>query len=256
MFREDPRETIIKFRLRTIKHIIPIMSYKGGVGKTIVSSLLAISLSNLGYRVGVLDLDFTNPSLHKILGIDPSEAKPREEKGVVPPEINGLSFMSLVYYIGDNPAPFRGKELYEIYREILSITIWGEKDFLIIDHPPGLTDVSLDTINLLGKISRPLIISSISKLAVSPTINLVKLLREVSIEPLGVVLNMYRDNTEISFEIEEIFRRNRIDLLGKIRYDPDIEKFIGSIDKIRETTAYNDVRENIVKEVLRRLGVS
>jgi len=255
MFSEDPREAIIKYRLKTIRYVIPVMSYKGGVGKTIVSSLLALSLSDLGYRVGLLDLDFTNPSLHRVLGVDPTATKPREEKGVVPPEVDRVSFMSLAYYIGENPAPFRGKELYEIYREIFSITIWGEKDFLVIDHPPGLSDISLDTINLIGKYSRPLIVSSVSKLAITPTINLVNLLREVGVDPLGVVINMYRDDSEISREVEESFRRSGVELLGRIRYDLSVERFIGSLNNLRSSLVYRDVREVIINEVLKRLGI-
>ena len=252
--REDPREYIIKRRLEKIRFIVPVMSYKGGVGKTVISSLLALAASENGHRVGLLDLDFTNPSLHLVLGVDPYKNKPAEEKGVIPPTINSISFMSLVFYTRDNPSPLRGRELYEIYRELLSITIWGEKDFLVIDHPPSLTDISLDTINLLGKYSRPLIVSTASKLSLNPTINLVKILREMSIEPIGVVINLYREDEELKRVIEEAFDRNRIHLLGYINYDPDLEKSLGSIESLKKTQIYRVVRERIFREVARVLG--
>jgi len=80
----DARESIIPRRLEQVSTILPVMSYKGGVGKTTVSSLLSLRFAELGYSVGLLDLDFTNPSAHRILGLNVEHMTLREEKGFSP----------------------------------------------------------------------------------------------------------------------------------------------------------------------------
>ena len=90
---------IIEKRLAGIKRIIAVSGGKGGVGKSLTASVLALTLSRLGHRVGLLDLDLSAPSLHVILGIE--GLYPKEEKGIIPPEVHGVEFMSIVYFIED-----------------------------------------------------------------------------------------------------------------------------------------------------------
>jgi ATP-binding protein involved in chromosome partitioning len=96
-----------------------------------VSAALALSLAK-GLQVGLFDLDFTGPSTHIILGVS-SNVQPKEDKGIVPPTVEGLAYMSLVYFVGNNPAPLRGADISNALIELLAITQWGEQDFLIID---------------------------------------------------------------------------------------------------------------------------
>ncbi len=148
----DPRISIINERLAKTKRIIAISSGKGGVGKSMVAATLALSLAGDGYKVGLFDLDFTGPSTHIILGVSKS-VQPKEEKGLVPPVVNGLAFMSLVYFVGDNPAPLRGADVSNALIELLAVTQWGALDYLIIDMPPGIGDAVLDLVRL-GKANR------------------------------------------------------------------------------------------------------
>ena len=133
---------MINQRLAKINRIIAVSSGKGGVGKSMVATTLALSLAKEGCRVGLFDLDFTGPSTHIILGA-PSNLQPKEDKGIVPPTFEGLEYMSLVYYVGDNPAPLRGTEVSNALIELLLITQWGKLDFLVIDMPPGIGDAVL-----------------------------------------------------------------------------------------------------------------
>ncbi len=102
----DPRLSIIDERLKEVKRIIAVSGCKGGIGKSVISCALALQLSKLGYKVGLLDLDFFSPSDHMILGAKLSF--PEEEKGITAPEVCGIKFMSIVYFIENKPAPFRG----------------------------------------------------------------------------------------------------------------------------------------------------
>ena len=132
----DPRLSVIDKRLSEIKRIIAVASGKGGVGKSLVASSLALSLSNKGYRTGLLDIDLYGPSSHIILGVT-DYSFPEEEKGILPHKVNNIRFMSIVYFSEDKPAPLRGIDITNIIIELLSITQWGELDYLIIDMPPG-----------------------------------------------------------------------------------------------------------------------
>jgi ATP-binding protein involved in chromosome partitioning len=88
----DPRTSVISQRLSRISRIIAVSSGKGGVGKSMVATTLAITLAHNGCKVGLFDLDFTSPSTHIILGAE--NASPKEEKGIIPPTVQGLEYMS------------------------------------------------------------------------------------------------------------------------------------------------------------------
>ncbi len=140
----DPRLNIIDKRLDGIKKLIAVSGGKGGIGKSLTASVLALTLSRLGYEVGLLDLDLSAPSTHVILGIE--GLYPEEEKGIVPSEVHHVKFMSIVYFTGDNPAPLRGIDISNAMLELLVVTRWGALDFLIVDMPPGVGDAMMDVI--------------------------------------------------------------------------------------------------------------
>src|SRR5512136_1450517 len=132
----DPRTSVIEHRLGVIGRIVAVSSGKGGVGKSLVATTLALALARKGHRVGLFDLDFTSPSTHLILGA--GGVKPKEDKGVLPADVCGLEYMSLVYYTSDQAAPLRGIDTSNALIELLAVTIWGRLDFLVIDMPPGI----------------------------------------------------------------------------------------------------------------------
>ena len=99
----EVRTSVIDRRLKNINRIIAVASGKGGVGKSLVASSLALNLVKKGYKVGLLDLDLYGPSSHIILGVNNLHF-PEEEKGIVPPKINDIHFMSIVYFTEDKPA--------------------------------------------------------------------------------------------------------------------------------------------------------
>lgn len=234
----DPRISIINERLANIKRIIAVSSGKGGVGKSMIAATLALSLAGDGYKVGLFDLDFTGPSTHIILGVSKS-VQPREEKGLVPPVVNGLEFMSLVYFVGDNPAPLRGADVSNALIELLAVTQWGALDYLIIDMPPGIGDAVLDLVRLVKQIEF-LIITTPSLLAFEVIKKQMALLCELKLPIIGVVENMKMDKAQV---IPQETRRLGLNYIGAVAFDQRVESSIGNPAKLLSTTLGHSMNE-------------
>jgi ATP-binding protein involved in chromosome partitioning len=233
----DPRTSIVCERMKEIDEVIAVSSGKGGVGKSLIASLLALTLARKGYRVGLFDLDFTSPSTHIILGVQ--GFKPKEERGIVPPQVHGLKYMSIVYYSGEHATPLRGADVSNALIELLSVTKWGKLDFLVIDMPPGIGDATLDVIRLLEKI-RFLIVTTPSQLAFETVGKLIRLLKELRIPVIGVVENMKMSESEF---IQEQVQRLGVTFLGEVHFDKKVEEAIGDLNKLLDTALAEKVEE-------------
>ncbi len=234
----DPRTIVIDERLEGVRRIVAVSSGKGGVGKSMVATALALTLSNKGYKVGLFDLDFTGPSTHIILGA-PVDLQPKEEKGIIPPTFDGLVYMSLVYYVGNKAAPLRGAEISNALIELLAITQWGKLDFLIIDMPPGISDAVLDLVRLVKRIEF-LIVTTPSFLAFEVVKKQVSLLCELDMPIIGVVENMKMDKAN---GIKLATQKLRLAYLGAIPYDASVETSIGNPAKLMETSVGKSIPE-------------
>ena len=233
----DPRISIIDERMRGIDTIIAVSSGKGGVGKSLIASTLSLSLARKGYSVGLFDLDFTSPSTHAILGI--SGEKPKEEKGIVPPMVHGLKYMSITYYSQDLAAPLRGTDVSNALVELLSTTIWGKLSYLVLDLPPGIGDATLDVVRLV-KNTKFLIVTTPSKLAFETVKKLVSLLSALGVPVLGVVENMKMNESKA---IKKAAQKLGLKFLAEIPYDPEVEGAIGDTNKLMSTTLAEKVRQ-------------
>jgi ATP-binding protein involved in chromosome partitioning len=238
----DPRLAIIPGRFDNVERIIAVSSGKGGVGKSMVAVALALSLRTQGRKVGLLDLDFTSPSTHVILGV--KGLYPEEGKGISPPETQGLSYMSIVHYSSDEPVPLRGLDASNAIIELLAITRWEELDYLIIDMPPGIGDATLDMLRLIPRIEF-LVVTTPSRLAYESVRKLLVLLKDQKIPTIGVVENMVVKQTDfIKEEIHRIGSR----YLGAIDHDTSVEAAIGYPEKLEMTHFYRQV-EKIGKDI-------
>jgi ATP-binding protein involved in chromosome partitioning len=226
----DPRTSIIDERMRGIGRIIAVSSGKGGVGKSLVATTLALALAKKGFNVGLFDLDFTSPSTHIILGIE--GIQPKEEKGIVPPTVHAIKYMSIVYYSGEHASPLRGADVSNALIELLSITRWGKLDFLVMDMPPGIGDATLDLIRLIRNIEF-LIVTTPSQLAFETVRKLASLLKELKISVIGVVENMKMNDANI---IQQKTMKLGVEFLGEIPYDTKLEEAIGNTNKLLNTT--------------------
>ena len=237
----EPRVSIIERRLKNVKRIVSVASGKGGVGKSLVASSLALHLAKKGYKVGLLDLDLYGPSSHIILGV--KDVFPKEEKGIIPPNIHGISFLSIVYFTEDKPSPFRGIDVTNIILELLSITQWGSLDYLIIDMPPGIGDETLDVIRFIKK-GEFLAVTTPSKVALGAVSKLLKILKELKLPILGVVENMRM--TDSSFIKDELVKMD-IPYLGSINFDHGLEDAIGNGDLILKTNFMKELTKCLRK---------
>jgi ATP-binding protein involved in chromosome partitioning len=241
----DPRLSVIDKRLGLIKHIIAISSGKGGVGKSMIATTLALILAKKGLKVGLFDLDFTSPSTHLIMGV--KNIFPKEEKGIIPPIINNLAYMSLIYYSGELATPLRGVDISNALIELLSVTQWGKLDVLIIDMPPGIGDAILDLIRLVKRIEF-LIVTTSSHLAFHTVKKQLNLLQELKVKIIGVVENMKTNKTKL---IQTKTEKLGFKFLGVIPYDERLEDSIGNYDELIATNFSNKVDETLGKESLK-----
>jgi len=233
----DPRTSVIDERLKRISRIIAVSSGKGGVGKSLIATTLALTLAREGWKVGLFDLDFTSPSTHLILGA--KNAQPKEAKGIVPPVVKGLEYMSLVYYCGDKATPLRGADTSNALIELLAVTRWSTLDFLVIDMPPGIGDAVLDLVMLVKRIEF-LIVTTPSRLAFETVKKQLNLLQELRVPVIGLVENMKMDATK---NIQQQTEKLGVTFLGEIPYDLKVEEAIGDENKLLSTALAQKVKE-------------
>ena len=233
----DPRITLINERLKRINRIVAVSSGKGGVGKSLVATTLALTLARRGCKVGLFDLDFTSPSTHLIMGV--KDVQPKEDRGIVPPVVKGLKYMSLIHFSGDQAAPLRGADISNALIELLAVTQWSELDFLVIDLPPGISDAVLDLIRLVKRIEF-LIVTTPSRLAFETVKKQIWLLQGLKVPIIGVVENMKMNRAKnIAQETEKL----RVKFLVGIPFDSKVEEAIGDVTKLRGTAIAKRIRQ-------------
>jgi ATP-binding protein involved in chromosome partitioning len=240
----DPRTSVINQRLSKIKRIVAVSSGKGGVGKSLVATTLALTLARQGCRVGLFDLDFTSPSTHIILNA-PITA-PKEDKGIVPPDVNNLKYMSLVYFSGEKPAPLRGADVSNALIELLAVTQWGSLDYLVIDMPPGIGDVILDLLRLISRVEF-LIVTTPSMLAFETVKKQVALLSELNAKIIGLIENMKRTK---SAKIEEEAQKLGLKYLAEIDFDSTVEDSIGDEVKLLNSSIGKAINQVVERDIL------
>lgn len=174
-----------------INKIIAIMSGKGGVGKSTVTSLVALSLRNEGYKVGIMDADITGPSIPKIFGVNKERALSKDESIIPVESKNGIKIISLNLLIADENSPviWRGPLVAGAVKQFYTDVNWGELDYLLIDLPPGTGDVALTIMQSLPldgiiTVTSP---QDLVNLIVTKSINMAVMM---NVELLGIVENM------------------------------------------------------------------
>ncbi len=174
-----------------IKHIVAVASGKGGVGKSTTSVNLALALTSLGYRVGLLDADIYGPSQQLMLGIEEG-TRPEQKDGqwLLPVEAHGLKTMSMGYLVSERtPMVWRGPMAGGALAQMLEQTLWGELDYLIIDMPPGTGDIQL-TLSQKARVSGAVIVTTPQDIALMDAQKGIEMFRKVDVPVLGIVENM------------------------------------------------------------------
>jgi Mrp family chromosome partitioning ATPase len=214
-----------------IRHVIGVVSGKGGVGKSMVTATLANAMAKKGYRVGILDADITGPSIPKMYGIHgPAQA---DEEGILPVLTkNDIKVMSINLLMPneEDPVIWRGPVIANMVKQFWSDVIWGELDYLFVDMPPGTGDVPLTVFQSLP-VDGVVIVSSPQDLVRMIVTKAYNMAETMKIPVLGIVENYsYLKcpdcGKEISVfgksHIEEIARGLSTKVLGKMPIDPEL----------------------------------
>ena len=212
--------------------IVAVGSGKGGVGKTTLAVNLALALSKLGHKTGLLDADVYGPNVPLMLG---TSAQPRvlAENRIEPLTVHGLKTISVgLLNPGDKPLIWRGPMLHSIIRQFLGSVEWGTLDYLIVDLPPGTGDVALSLIQTVP-LTAAIVVSTPSDVSLQDARKAIEMFRQMKVDIAGIVENMsYFVCPHCQHEID-IFSRGGVEktarqfgvhFLGSVQLDPEIRK--------------------------------
>jgi ATP-binding protein involved in chromosome partitioning len=175
-----------------VRHVILVLSGKGGVGKSTVSVNLAYALANKGNRVGLLDLDIHGPNIPKMLGIE--DQRPAVlGKTIEPIHLTGdLAVMSMAFLLPDTSTPviWRGPMKMGAIQQFLADVNWGSLDYLVVDLPPGTGDEALSIAQLAPNVRGAIIVTTPQDVAVLDAIKAAKFIEKLDLPVLGVIENM------------------------------------------------------------------
>ncbi len=241
--------------MSSIKKVIGVVSGKGGVGKSMVTSSIAVALANKGYKVGILDGDITGPSIPKMFGI--TEKATGNDSGIFPAETaNGIRIMSvnLLLENPDDPVIWRGPVIGGVVKQFWSEVIWGELDYLLIDMPPGTGDVPLTVFQSIP-VDGIVIVTSPQDLVNLIVKKAYKMAEAMNIPVIGIVENYsYLECPDCGKKIE-LFGKSNIDaeaanlglkVLGKVPLMPEIAELAdsGIFHKV-ESPHFEEIVKNI-----------
>ena len=262
--RQQPQSLQIPANvLSDVKHVIGVVSGKGGVGKSLVTSMLAVLLQREGYKVGILDADITGPSIPKAFGLHNVEVF-GDENGMIPPRTKtGIDMISVNLLLGNDetkPVIWRGAMIAGTVQQFWTETIW-DVDVLLVDCPPGTGDVPLTVFQSLP-LDGVVIVSSpqdLVSMIVSKAANMAKMM---NVPVLGLVENMsYVKCPDCGKEIkvfgdshiEEVAEKFGYDLLARIPMDP---KLSALVDRGMIELMENDYMDKAAQAVIEKLNLT
>ena len=208
--------------LSKVKHIIAVASGKGGVGKSTTAVNLALALASDGNKVGIVDADIYGPSIPIMLGAT-AEIRPKivDEKFFLPIERLGLCTMSIGYLMTkETPVVWRGPMATGALMQMLTQTIWGSLDYLIVDMPPGTGDIQL-TLAQKAELSGAVIITTPQDVALLDARRAIEMFKKVNIPVLGVIENMAIHTCSQCGHHEYVFGKNGAEIVAS-EYESEV----------------------------------
>jgi ATP-binding protein involved in chromosome partitioning len=227
---QPARDEEIMKRLATVKHRIAIVSGKGGVGKSTIAASLAVSLSMMGYKVGVLDADVSGPNIPHLLGLEGHHLM-GSEQGIEPAmSRNGVKAVSseMVLEKSDSPMLWRGPMRTTLVRQFVADVNWGDLDYLLVDLPPGTGDEPMSVMQMIP-LDGVIIVSTSSNLSVLDVSKIINMAKNLEVPILGLIENMsYMSCPDCSKKIrlfgeskvEKLAKKYGVPMLGEVPLDP------------------------------------
>ncbi len=216
--------------LPQVKNIIAISSGKGGVGKSTVSANLAVSLAQSGAKVGLIDADIFGPSIPTMFNCEheqPGVKKVGDKNVIVPLEQYGVKLISIGFLAANNAVIWRGPMASSALKQFIADTDWGELDYLLIDLPPGTSDIHLTLVQTIP-VTGAIVVTTPQKVAIMDAIKAISMFKQpqINVPLLGIVENMayftpeeLPDNKYFLFGEnggKDLAEENEIPLLGQI----------------------------------------
>jgi len=199
-----------------IDNMIAIMSGKGGVGKSSVTSLLAVGLANHCQRVGILDADITGPSIPKLFGLSSGGIRSGQQ-GLLPPVTAlGIKVMSINLLVEDENAAviWRGPMISGAITQFWTDVLWGRLDYLLVDLPPGTSDAALTVMQSLP-ITDVILVTSPQQLSTMVVCKAASMLNQMNIPAMGVVENMSYYKCPDTGKNHEVFGPSHAEMVAK-----------------------------------------
>ena len=230
--RQQPESFLAPMnKMSKVKKVIGVVSGKGGVGKSMVTSMLATLLRRKDYGVGVLDADITGPSIPKVFGLH--ERATANDFGILPvPTKTGIQVMSLNLLLDDETTPvvWRGPIIAGTVKQFWTDVVWGDVDYMFVDMPPGTGDAPLTVFQSLP-VDGILIVTSPQELVGMIVSKAVEMAKMMNVPVLGLVENMsYVTCPDCGREIhvfgeshiDEVAAKYALQVLGKLPMDPKL----------------------------------
>ncbi|MCL4333978.1 MAG: Mrp/NBP35 family ATP-binding protein [Candidatus Thermoplasmatota archaeon] len=220
--------------IKNIDNVLVVMSGKGGVGKSTVSTNLAVELSSRGYQVGLIDADMHGPDIPQMLGLVDDRPVMDENKKIVPVRYsNNLRVISIEYFLPsrDTPVIWRGALKHKMIEQFITDIAWGKLDFLIFDLPPGTGDEALSIVQLIPKVTGFVIVGTPQEVAMIDVKKAINFAKQLNAPVVGLIENMsgfvcpHCGETTFIFKKgsgEKISKEFGIDFLGSIPMEASV----------------------------------
>ena len=264
-------ETRLRDSLSKIGHVIIVMSGKGGVGKSTVSSNIAQALSMKGCQTGLMDIDITGPNIPKMFHIEDEKLYANDKNKLIPISVPpSLSIMSMAFLLPekDSAVMWRGPMKTSAIRQFIEDVEWGDLDYLIVDMPPGTGDEAMSIVQLIPKADGAVIVTTPQDVAVLDSRKSITFATQTKLPILGLVENMSGFICPHCGELTEIFGSGggekaaeslNIPFLGRVPLEPDVARsgdsgmpIVISEPESKSAAAFNAIADKIVKAVEKR----
>ncbi len=231
--QQEEQEQQLKEQLQKIKHTIVVMSGKGGVGKSTVSTNLAVALAQKNHIVGLMDADIHGPNIPKMLGIEGAQFM-STGNGIKPVMYYpNLKVVSVAFMLGstDDAVIWRGPLKHSMIRQFISDVDWGELDYLVVDLPPGTGDEPLSVAQTIQPVTGAIIVTTPQEVALLDSRKTVTFARKLEMPVRGIVENMSGFVCPHCGQRTDIFKTGggekaaaemNVPFLGKIPLDPQV----------------------------------